>query len=180
MVDKLRGKSDVYLASTFSPINNSTFLESSLSLSLSPLPPPLPFHSLSFSSSIIPAAQWMNRADSRERFFAYQTGVHYSHVCETRPGFTILICPVIGFMHVRRIDRSSRQVRPRPLFFTECPHTGTRAPDHCSLYIPFFIFHTLFFLFSFLSLAIEYNGVEFTSYLKNIIRYMEHCNLLLD
>lgn len=49
--------------------------------SLSFSPPLLP------SSSIIPAAQWMNRADSRERFFLYQTGVHYSRVCENSAWF---------------------------------------------------------------------------------------------
>lgn len=73
--------------------------------SLSFSPPLLP------SSSIIPAAQWMNRADSRERFFLYQTGVHYSRVCETRPGFTILIRSCGRLVHVCSIFRSIERTR---------------------------------------------------------------------
>lgn len=102
-VDKLRRKSDVYLASTFSLINNSTFRESYFSLFLSSS-----FSFLVFLFFYHPRCP-MNRADSRERFFAYQTGVHYSRVCETRPGFTILIRLVIEFMHefVRSTNRSA-------------------------------------------------------------------------
>lgn len=153
-VDKLCGKSDVYLASTFSSINNSTFRESSflLSFSLSPPPP-----CLSSSSSIIPAAQWMNRADSRERFFAYQTGVHYSRVCETRPGFTILIRPVLGFMHVRSIDGSIDRIGKcdRDRCFSRNDHIPARVHSIIALVYFFFIFHTSLLLPSFSSLESE-------------------------
>lgn len=122
----------------------------SFSLFLSPSLPFLP------SSSIIPAAQRMNRADSRERFFPYQTGVHYSRVCETRPGFTILIHPCGRLTHVCSIFRSIERTRAvttivfhgMTISLSPFPSPLVRVRLIIALVHFFFIFHDLLFLFS--------------------------------
>lgn len=104
-VDKLRGKSDVYLASTFSPINNSTFRESYFSLSLSLFLSHSPlFHYLYHPRCPMDESSGLTRALLR-----LSNGCPLFTRLRNSACFTILIRPVIGFMHVRSIDGSIEQ-----------------------------------------------------------------------
>lgn len=133
--DKLRGNRrryfDVYLASTFSSINNAGLvllpftpsyhsrLPLFFSLSLASTPPlshSLPF-CISLCLTVCPSLTSTNRADSRERF-SYQTGVHYSRVCETPSAFTMAAVTRWGRVCDRSI-KPSRAGHPICLLFFE-------------------------------------------------------------
>lgn len=143
--DKLCGKSDVYLASTFSSINNSELRES-LTLSFSPC---LSFSLFYYVRRPTDESSGLTRA----RFFPYQTGVHYSRVCETRPGFTILYLWLVvsRLVHVRSIDRSipvsgTIVFRGMTICRDAMPRWHVCVLDHCTrAYNLLFIFHALFF-----------------------------------
>lgn len=153
--DKLRGKSDVYLASTFSPINNSTLRESSLFLPLS----------LSFSS-IFAFLLYHTRRPTDESSGLTRALLPLSNRC---PLFTRLrnsawfynTHPPVWSAHTRLFDLSidrtdessydhcfSRNDHiPFPFPFT----LGTCALDHCSRT---FLSHFSWFAFLILTLVV--------------------------